>query len=223
MPFKTCSREIWVWGRSDSQGMKLHIALEPFGSAIHSWYRDASLLPTALPFLIHPQSESFPRCSGMINSSRSWSVAKSICHTLRLEVEDRFHCGETSARTLLLFKTSSHLAGAKGIGFTIKYCNQNKENSWTFSTLEVLCISQTQNSQLAWLKGVLHSACQVMLLQWKHYSSHFPALVHTLCPSPTSAKARRRLKKKIRWFHWRLDVDLSLDCPRGKKAFHIIK
>lgn len=78
------------------------------------------------------------------------------------------------------------------------YCNQNKENSWTFSTLEVLPISQTQNSQLAQLKGGFHSACQVMLFQWKHCSSHFPALVHTLCPSPASAKARRRLKNKIK-------------------------
>lgn len=36
------------------------MALEqPFGIATHSWYRDANLLPTALPFLIHPQSDSF--------------------------------------------------------------------------------------------------------------------------------------------------------------------
>lgn len=36
-------------------------------------------------------------------------------------------------------------------------CNQNKDNSWTFGTLEVLLISQTQNSQLAQFKCGFHS------------------------------------------------------------------
>lgn len=157
--------------------MRPHIALgQPFGIATHPWHRDANLLPTALPFLIHPQSDSFPHCSGMKNSSWSWSGAKNICNTLRLGRRKHISLWRDISQNPT---TCSHLAGAKGIGFYIMYCNQNKENS--FSTLEVLPISQTQNSQLTQLKDGLHSACQGMLLQWEHYSSHFPALLHTHC------------------------------------------
>lgn len=114
---------IRVWGRSDSQGMRLHIGMkQPFGIAIDPWHKDTDLLPTAPSLHIHPQPGSFPHCSGMKNSSWSWSLAKTLSHTLRLGSRRRISLWRDISQDPATFQHLLMSCWSKGYWFLYYVC-----------------------------------------------------------------------------------------------------